>query len=318
MDSGLRYDPGMEIRQLESFRSVVREGSFTAAAKRLHMTQPAVSLHIKALEEELGARLLERDARGVRLTPAGTALLAATDTALASLAEGVRRIEEIRAPERGTVVLACGDTVALHLLPPVLTAFRRAHAQAEVHVKNHGSQAILDLVLNREADVGIVTRPPWIDPALWSRVVMEDPLCLALPRDHPLAKEEKVALRALDGEPAVLLAKPAETRSLIDRGLRDAGVELTVVMESGNLEVVKAYVAGGLGLAIVPEMALTPADRRRLVVRPLPAGFPARRIAVVRRRDRQPGLLAADLLRLLAEHFRARRADRESAGEANT
>lgn len=291
------------MRQLQSFRAVVREGSFTAAAKKMHMTQPAVSLHIKALEEELKARLLDRDGRGVRLTPAGQVLLESADAALASLQEAARRIAEIQAPERGTVVLACGDTVALTLLPPVLTRFRKTYPLAELHVRNHGSRAILELIVNREADIGIVTRPPWIDPALWSRTLLEDQLVLILPKKHPLAEKKRLGLRDLQGEAAVMLAKPAETRALIDRGLRDVGVELTLVMESGNLEVVKTYTASGLGLSIVPEMALTAMDRRRLVVRPLPGSFPARRIAVVRRKDRSPGLLTTGLLTLMAEHF---------------
>lgn len=295
----------MELRQLESFRAVLREGSFTAAAKKLHMTQPAVSLHIKALEEELGARLLDRDGRGVRLTEAGAVLLEAADAALASLQEGARRIREIQAPERGTVVLACGDTVALHLLPPVLTKFGKLHPQADVVVHNHGSKTILDMLINREADLGIVTRPPFVDPELWTRILLEDPLVLALPRKHALASQKRVTLRSLHGQAAVLLAKGAETRSLIDRGLRAEGVELQAVMESGNLEVVKAYVAGGLGLSIVPEMALTAADRRRMVIRALPGKFPTRRIAVARRRDRDPGMLTTDLLKLMAEHFRS-------------
>lgn len=295
----------MEIRQLESFREVMREGSFTAAAKKLHMTQPAVSLHIKALETELGARLLDRDGRGVRLTPAGEALLESADAALASLQEARRRIAEIQAPERGTVVLACGDTVALHLLPPVLTRFRKEHPLAEIQVSNHGSKAILEMIVGREADLGIVTRPPYLDASLWSRTLLEDPLVLALPRKHALAGRKRVTLPSLEGEPAVLLAKPAETRYLIDRGLRDAGVDLTVVMESGNLEVVKAYVANGMGISIVPEMALSAGDRRQMAIRPLPAKFPARRIAVVRRRDRRTGLLTTDLLRLMAEQFSA-------------
>jgi DNA-binding transcriptional LysR family regulator len=294
----------MEIRQLTSFRAVLREGSFTAAAKRLHMTQPAVSLHVKALEEELGARLLDRDGRGVRLTPAGAALREAADAVLATLQEAERRIREMQAPERGTLVLACGDTVALHLLPPVLTRFGLRYPQADVVVHNHGSRTILEMVLNREADVGIVTRPPHVDPALWARNLLEDALVLVLPPGHALAKSRRIGLRRLDGQAAVLLAKGAETRRLIDRGLRAEGVELRTVMESGNLEVVKAYVAGGLGLSIVPETAVPAEDRGRLVVRPLPGRFPARRIAVVRRKDRAPGLLGLELLKLLAAHFR--------------
>ncbi|MDA1193813.1 MAG: LysR family transcriptional regulator [Planctomycetota bacterium] len=294
----------MELRQLESLRAVVREGTFTAAAKKMHMTQPAVSLHIKSLEEELGTRLLDRDGKGVQLTPAGSALLEGADAALASLQEAVRRIAEIRAPERGSVVLACGDTVALHLLPPVLTRFGKLHPLADVVVHNHGSKVILDMLLAREADLGIITRPPFLDPALWSRTLLEDPLVLALPPGHDLVTAKRLTARSLNGQAAVLLAKGAETRSLIDRSLRQADVELHTVMESGNLEVVKAYVAGGLGLSIIPEMALTDADRKRLVIRPVPGGMPARKITVVRRRDRTPGLLTADILTLLAEHFR--------------
>ncbi|MHC5009313.1 MAG: LysR family transcriptional regulator, partial [Planctomycetota bacterium] len=247
----------MELRQLQSLREVVREGSFTAAARSLHMTQPAVSLHIKALEQEVGARLMERDGRGVRLTAAGKVLLQTAETVLGSTDEAVRRIREMEAPERGTVVLACGDTVALHLLPPVLAAFRHLRPFADVVIRNHGSRTILDLILRREADLGIVTRPPWLGPELWSRTLMEEPFWLALPPDHPLGSREEWGLEALTGEPAVLLAKPAETRALIDRGLRQAGVQLAVAMESGNLEVVKAYVADGMGLTLLPEVAIT-------------------------------------------------------------
>lgn len=293
----------MELRQLESFREVVRQGSFTAAARALHRTQPAISQHVKALEDEVGARLLDRDGRGVRLTPAGSMLLEAAELALGATQEGLRRIRESLAPERGQLVLACGDTVALHVLPPVVRGFRQQHPQAEIVVKNHGSREILELVLAREADLGIVTRPPALDPALWARTLLTDPLRLVLPKGHPLAAGP-VELLALAGQPAVLLARTTETRGLIERALGSAGVALDVVLESGNLEVVKAYAADGLGLSIVPEMALTPADRARLHVLPLPASFPPRRLAVVRRQDRAPGLLATSLLRLLAEHLR--------------
>jgi DNA-binding transcriptional LysR family regulator len=302
----------MELRQLESFREVVREGSFTGAARKLHMTQPAVSLHVKALEDELGVRLLERDGRGVRLTEAGATLLRTADEALAALDDVRRRIREAAAPDRGRVVIACGDTVALHLLPPVLSEFRRLRPLAEVSIRNHGSQQVLDLVLRREADVGIVTRPPWLDPALWARTIWTEPFLLATPRRHPLAADDDAAAASrapaaaeLDGQAAVLLAKPTETRALVDRALRSLGVSVDVVMESGNLEVVKTYVANGLGISFVPAMGLTARDRQRMAVRPLPKGFPERRLALVRRRDREPTPLAVDLLRLLAQHFRA-------------
>lgn len=296
----------MELRQLESFREIVRQGSFTAAARQLHMTQPAMSLHVKSLEKELGARLLDRDGKGVRLTPAGRIVLEAAEAALGALHEAARRVREEQDPERGRLVLACGDTVALHLLPAVIGEFRARHPRAEVAVRNLSSREIVDLVLTREADLGIVTRPAWVDPALWIRRLLPDPLRLALPPGHRLASGI-ADLSALAGEPAVLLARSTETRGLIEQALSAAGVTLSVALESGNLEVVKAYVASGLGLSLIPEMALTPEDRKRMVVLPLPASVPARQISVVRRRDRVPGALAASLLALLAKHLVAPR-----------
>lgn len=295
----------MELRQLESFREVVREGSFTAAARKLHMTQPAVSLHVKALEQHLDARLLHRDARGVRLTKAGAVLLETADAVLAGLEEATRRIREIESPERGSVILACGDTVALHLLPPVITQFRKTHPNAEIQVANHGSKVILDMVLRREADLGLVTRPLWLDPALQARTLHIERMRLALPRKHELAGRRRLDLSHLAEQPAVLLAKPAETRQLIDRALSRKGVRLDVVMESGNLEVVKAYVRSGLGLSILPELAITGQDARWLAIRDLPDDFPQRKIALVRRKDRKPGLLVSSLLCIVAENFEA-------------
>jgi DNA-binding transcriptional LysR family regulator len=304
---------GMEIRPLVSFREVVRRGSFTLAARHLRMTQPAVSLHVKALEDEVGARLLERDGRGVRLTPAGKVLLETAEQVLSALDDAVRRIREAESPDRGRVVVACGDTIAIHLLPPVLRAFRKARPRAEVSVRNHGTKEILEMVLAREADIGLVTRPPWTDPALWVRTIREEPLLLAIPRGHPIAAADLPrSLSPLDGVAAVLLAKPSETRSLVERALRQRGVNLAVVMESGNLEVVKAYAAEGAGIAFLPEMAVTKEDRRRLEVRDLPDDFPRRKIAVVRRRDRPPGVLAAELLKFLGEWFRGTDADEDA------
>lgn len=294
----------MELRQLESLRAVVRAGSFTGAARALHMTQPAVSLHIKALEEALGARLLDRDGRGVRLTPAGEVLLGAADAAFTALDEARRRIREIQDPERGALVVACGDTVALYLLPPVLLEFREAHPLAEIVVVNHGSRQVLDLVLRREADLGVVTRPALPEPDLWMRTILEEPLVLALPRDHPLASRSDVGLEDLRGQSAVLLAKPAETRAIADRALHAAGVSLAPALESGNLEVVKAYVAQGMGVSLLPAMAVTAEDRLRMAIRTLPGGGPTRRVAVVRRKDRRPGLLLTALLEVLARHVR--------------
>src|SRR5688572_20028381 len=125
----------MELHLLRSFREVARERSFTAAAKNLVLTQPAVSQQVKALEEELGERLFDRSGREVRLTPAGETLLEAAERVFATVDDAVRRIREARTSDEGRVTLACGDTVTLYLLPPVLEAFRERFPKAEVSLR---------------------------------------------------------------------------------------------------------------------------------------------------------------------------------------
>lgn len=297
----------MELNHLRTFREVVRERSFTAAARRLFLTQPAVSQQVKALETEIGERLLERTGRDVRPTPAGTILLEAAERVFALLDDASERIREAKEDGEGTVTIACGDTVALYLLPPVLSDLRARFPKADVHVRNHGSVETTALVLAGDADLGVATKPERLDDALESAPLLEELLVLALPLGHRLAVPGPASLGDLEGESAVLLAPPAVTRALIDEGLRAAGVRLTPAMESGNLEVVKTYVARGFGLSILPAMAVTDDDRRRMAIHALPAAFPRRRLVVLRRKDRWRSRLVVELTTLLAGHTRALR-----------
>jgi LysR family cyn operon transcriptional activator len=297
----------MELHHLRTFREVVRERSFTAAAKNLRLTQPAVSQQVKALETELGERLLHRDGRDVRTTEAGAVLLDAAERVCALVDDASRRIREARDSESGRLSIACGDTVALHLLPPALEEFRRRFPRAEVAVQNHASRAVVDLVLAGEADLGVATSPAELDPALERATLLEERLVLVVPKEHRLAGRAEASPADVSGEDAVLLAKPAVTRTLVDRGLRSAEATLRPVMESGNLEVVKAYVARGFGVSILPELAVSDADRDRLAVLALPASFPRRKLLVLRRRDRFHSRLAREMTAILARALRRRR-----------
>jgi DNA-binding transcriptional LysR family regulator len=292
----------MELHHLRTFREVVRERSFTAAARNLLLTQPAVSQQVKALETELGERLLHRDGRDVRPTDAGKTLLEAAERVFALLEDATKRIREARTSVAGRLTIACGDTVALYLLPPALTEFRRRFPQAEVSVRNHDSRAILELVVGGEADLGVVTAPASLDPALEKATLLEERLVLAVPPGHRLAGRAEASAGDVSGEDAVLLARPAVTRSVIDRGLRAAGATLRPVMESGNLEVVKAYVARGVGVSILPSLAVAETDRERFSVLALPGSFPRRRLLVLRRRDRFHTRLAREFTKILAAH----------------
>jgi DNA-binding transcriptional LysR family regulator len=255
----------------------------------------------------VGERLLERTGRDVRTTPAGDVLLEAADRALSILDDAAKAIRERRDAGEGTVTVACGDTVALYLLPPVLAEFRARYPKADVSVRNHGSREIVAMVLAGDADLGVATAPDTLDDALESAPLLEEALVLALPPGHRLAATGAASLQDLDGEPAVLLSRTAVTRQVIEAGLASAGVRLVTAMESGNLEVVKAYVARGFGLSLLPTLAVTAEDRGRMAIHPLPGSFPRRRLVVLRRRDRYRSSLARALTSLLASHTKSLR-----------
>jgi DNA-binding transcriptional LysR family regulator len=203
------------------------------------------------------------------------------------------------------VTIACGDTVALYLLPPVLSDLRTRFPD-RVHVRNHGSVETTALVL-AGTPTSASRRNERLGDALESAPLLEELLVLALPPGHRLAATGPATIAELDGESAVLLAPAAVTRAVIDEGLRAAGVRLTPAMESGNLEVVKAYVARGFGLSILPAMAVTDDDRRRMAIHPLPATFPKRKLVVLRRKDRWRSRLVVELTALLASHTKVLR-----------
>lgn len=303
----------MELHHLRTFREVVRERSFTAAARKLFLTQPAVSQQIKALETEIGERLLERTGRDVRPTDAGLLLLETAEKVLRELDDGTARIREARDEGLGTVVIACGDTTALYLLPSALAAFRLEFPKADVAVHCHGSPEVLAEVLSGGADLGVATESKDLDPALESGQLLEEDLVLAVPPGHRFHATGPTALAELAGEAAVLLARPATTRAVIDEGLAQAGIELDPTLESGNFEVVKAYVARGFGISILPVLAITDDDRRKFAVHPLPGVFPRRRLMVVRRKDRYRGKLVKRLTAILAEQMKAVRGPRPAS-----
>jgi DNA-binding transcriptional LysR family regulator len=291
----------LDLESLRSFYHVARERSFSRAARTLHVSQPAVSVRIKTLEEELGERLFDRARKGVALTEAGAVLYRAAEKIFADVEEARARLRELRESGAGHVRLGCSDTVSLYLLPPALKRFRRRFPGAEVTIRNDHSTEILDLLLRGELDFGIVTRPPSLDHRLEAREILVEPYVAVCRRDDPILRRGQVSLAALDGRPMVALERGTVTRDAIDRALRAAGARPRVVLETGNVEVQKLYAAMGFGCAVLPRSAVADADRRRLAVIPLKEGDLVRHIVAVVPRDRYVPRAAQALLEIVAE-----------------
>jgi DNA-binding transcriptional LysR family regulator len=291
----------VDLDALRSFYEVARERSFSRAARNLHVSQPAMSVRIKTLEQELGERLFDRARQGVALTEAGAVLLESAEKIFGDVEEARARLRELRESGSGRVRIGCSDTASLYLLPPVLRKFRKGHEAAEITIRNAHTSEILDLLVRGELDFGIVNRPTSMDRRLEARVLFTEPFLLVCSREDPLARHAQLSLRSLDGRPMVALERGTVTRDAVDRALRQAGARPRIVLETGNVEVQKLYAGLGFGCAILPKVAVSDADRRRLHVLPLKGDPIERTVVAVVPRDRYIPRSAQALLDLLGE-----------------
>jgi DNA-binding transcriptional LysR family regulator len=293
----------MELYQLRSFLRVAAEGSFTRAGEALHLSQPAVTQHVGALERELGTALFERTGRGVRLTPAGEALAQAARGSLALLEEGRQRIADLSAGLSGRLLLGAGVTTSVFQLPGWLRAFREAYPGIEVVVRTGRSREVATLALDREIDLGIVTSPVGHEE-LVARPLYDEAIHLVAPPGDPLAGRE-VPLAKLERAPLILFSRGSGFRDYLDRSLSVAGVVPRVKMESDSVEAIKSFVAVGLGLSFLPAAAVAgEIDTGALAllrVRDLPPL--SRTTSVLYRRDRILGPGARGFLTVLEERF---------------
>ncbi|MEZ4726363.1 MAG: LysR family transcriptional regulator [Caldilineaceae bacterium] len=272
----------MEIAQLRSLVMIVREGSFTAAAEKLFVTQSALSQQIKALEMELGVQLFERRGRRLTITAPGEVVLARAEQMLAQLQQLHDDLAALQGIAQGRLRIGTSDTLCLYLLPPVVQAFRRAHPAVEIHLANRPSREVVALLLEGTLDFGIITLPV-NEPQLESDYLCERAEVAVCAPDHPLAAQVQVSLETLVTYPLLLLEKGTTSRTLFDQLLARAELAAQST-DLGSIEVLKRYAEIGLGVAVVPAMAVAEEvrdNRLRMLVLPW---LPVRAIGVVRRR----------------------------------
>ncbi|MCB9462681.1 MAG: LysR family transcriptional regulator [Candidatus Eisenbacteria bacterium] len=244
----------MNLTELETFVRAVQEGSLSAAARKLHVSQPAVSTRLRKLEQSVGEPLLLRTGRGVTLTPAGSHLYS---RALPMLEELLRLGQEVTGdgPLRGRLQLAATDIVAVHHLPPVLRKLRRRHPRLELAVFVEGTSGLLDLLETGATEIAVGTLP--VDPARFeARALFHDPLVVVGPPKHPLARVRKVSPEDVAGETWILHKSTSVTRRLVEGFFGALGLSLRVEMEISSPEAIRELVRSGLGLSVLPEAAV--------------------------------------------------------------
>ncbi len=245
----------MELDQLRSFLAVARRGSFSGAAGDLFRTQPAVSMRIRSLETELGHQLLERRQRGVATTPAGEIVRRRAESILAELGTLEAELADLSTRRSGRVSLGANDTISLYFLPGIVQRFTTKYPGIELRLFTQTSRRVLDLIRTDQADIGIVTLPLEHE-GIEVREIYRDRFVVVCPPGHPLTSKRRLRAADLRGLPIIHLKPDTVTRSWLDAKLDPLGLRNQVRMEVSTIEVIKRLVEAGLGISLLPEMAI--------------------------------------------------------------
>lgn len=274
----------LNLGNLATFRLVVQRGSFSAAADVLGISQPAVSLQIRQLEQFLQTRLIERTGRGIKATAAGLALLSHGERIEQVVDEAIRSVSEFNREVSGTITLGTGATACIHLLPPLLQQLRNDYPLLKVGVTTGNTLDIVRAIEENRLDMGLVTLPV-SGRALDVMPVMNEEFVFIVSQDQPGAWDV-LTPEVLHAQPLIAFESGSGTRTLIDGWFEACGIAIAPVMQLGSIEAIKRMVRAGLGYSIVPRMAVeNSADREGLSVHSL-TPVVQRQLAVVMRQDK--------------------------------
>jgi DNA-binding transcriptional LysR family regulator len=292
------------LRQLRAFRAVYQLRKLSAAAEQLALTQSAVSVLIRQLEEGLGTRLFDRTTRSLRATPAAEEAIGVAERILRdvdSLGAGLRDLGALR---RGRVSLAVTPTLGEILLPPVARRFAKLHPQVRLVVDDCAPDQFVGRVVGEHVDLGLGT-PERAAADVDTKKLLGDTLALVCRPDHPLAARRTLKWADLAGRPLITVRPGYGIRPLVDGAAAQAGAQLEVVNDVTFLSTALWMVEAGLGAAVMPSAYATRRGHGKLIVRQLAAPVVSRDISIVTKRGRSMSPAAAALLAVIESEWGA-------------
>jgi DNA-binding transcriptional LysR family regulator len=246
----------MTLRQLQVFLAVVREKSFSRAAKSIHSSQPTMSEHVAELERELGKKLFFRRGREVTLTESGRVLERYAASATLAVDSARQALDDLDGLGHGSLMIGASTTPGIYVMPGIIADFRSRHPGVELRLQIANSRVIEDRVTARELDLGVVGGHA-VGPGEECLVVgFADELLLIVPPHHAWAKRRFIAPEALVREPLLMREDGSATRSVTERALQRAGIRFQAAMELDHTEAIKQAVMAGLGVAFISVYAV--------------------------------------------------------------
>jgi DNA-binding transcriptional LysR family regulator len=274
----------MDLMQLEMFVATAELRSVQRASERVFRTQPAVSMALRKLEEELGAPLFDRSSRGnYLLTAAGEVLFAYAQRLLGLRDEALTHVKELQSLEDGRVRIGANESMGNYLLPRLIHAFRRKYPKIRIDVIRQNSRQLIHDLRDNMVDLALISFAP-DEKDIEATPIMKDELVLIASPDHPLAKKGKVSLRDLGSESFIAHTVTSQSRQKVVEAFRSSETPLRIVMEVAMIETIKKLVVAKLGLAFVPEMSVQDEVQRGELVRVAVEGFQYERTLYLARR----------------------------------
>jgi len=272
----------LDVKRLRVLREVASRGSFSSAADTLGYTQSAISQQVAALEREAGTMLVQRGARGVRLTDAGRALVSHADAILARLSDAEAELEAIAGLRGGRLRLVSFPSAGATVMPQAIARFRERHPAVELSLEPAEPEDGLAMLRSGDADVALSCEASFTandDDGIDRRRLLEDPMYLVLPSGHPLARKPGLGLEDLAEEAWIMgsLCGACPDAQVLLRACTRAGFEPRIAFHSDDYLAIQGFIAAGVGVSLIPDLALV-AVRDDVIVRSLGSDAPARRI----------------------------------------
>lgn len=289
-----------DMRHIRAFLAVARLCNFTRAATELCISQSALTVRIKQLEESLGVVLFDRGKRRASLTQAGNDVLIPLEKILVDTEALVSRTRELTSLRRGMVTIAVLPSLAAQIAPHAIKQFTKLYPGVEIRIRDIVAERIIDAVRKEEVDFGIGSRLRK-DGELKSRVPLVDRLCAIAPKAHPLARRDSVMLKELMVYPLIVTGKDSSVREVLEGTLKREKLSLTIAYETNYMSTAIGLVKAGLGIAILPEAG---ADMDKSGdIEPIRINKPSlsRKIEIIQKKERSLSPSAAQLVEIFRQ-----------------
>ncbi len=293
----------MELRQLQYFVKVARKQHVTQAAEELHVAQSAVSRQIHMLEEELGVSLFVQKGRNLHLTSVGRLFLSRVERILTDLEKAVSEIHEFLDPEAGEIRIGFPHSLVAHLLPSVVARFRKDHPNVKFRLRQGTYISLIRDVMKGEIDLAFISPFPESHEQVTGEILLTEELYAIMPTNHILAEYTSIRLEQLKEEAFVMFSEEYSLRSIVMDACVKAGFVPRIEFEGEETDTIRGLVAAGMGVSLLPEMALSNGSQLQPAKVRISDPQVTRTLGLIRRNGEKLPLVAEVFRRFLLEYF---------------